>query len=178
MEVCGIVLEIQGSSQALGVIWERCGIVRECWAGDKCQGQTRERTDFSTLPHPLAPSPALISASWLNPRVSHGGSPNSVPTTWQMGSLPRNPDTSLGPLLRVIRGRDVVGVPRHPCLPQRDQSLREQPQFPRLLEFLMWRRLMPGVPHPLSPGCLLKTPKVRRIVRPCMIYVVKIKIKP
>lgn len=133
MEVCGIVLEIQGSSQALGVIWERCGIVRECWAGDRCQGQTRERTDFSTLPHPLAPSPALISASRLNPRVSHGGSPNSVPTTWQMGSLPRNPDTSLGPLLRVVRGRDVVGVPRHPCLPQCDQSLQEQPQFPRLL---------------------------------------------
>lgn len=49
LEICGIVLEIQGSSQALGIIWEGCGVVE----GQLPGADQGKRTDFSTSPTPL-----------------------------------------------------------------------------------------------------------------------------
>lgn len=63
LEVCGIVLEIRGSSQALVIIWERSGVVRGCWAGDNCQGQAMERG----LIFPLPPSLLLALHGVLPP---------------------------------------------------------------------------------------------------------------
>lgn len=95
--------------------------------GQLPEAQHGERTDFSTPPppHPLAPSPACLprwKSQPCSPYVA-SGFPAPQPES----------DPSLGPLLRATRERDVVEMPRQHHLPQCDQSLQEQPDFPRLL---------------------------------------------